>query len=44
MGAAELARLNAGLREKLPVESDGRLILKARANAVRGTVPGKRRA
>ncbi|HND63989.1 MAG TPA: methyltransferase domain-containing protein [Elusimicrobiota bacterium] len=44
MGAAELARLNAGLREKLPVESDGRLILKARANAVRGTVPAKRRA
>ena len=44
MGAAELARLNADLREKLPVESDGRLILKARANAVRGTVPAKRRA
>jgi len=38
--AAELERLRAGVRARLPAASGARLILSARANAVKGRVPG----
>lgn len=38
MGAEELARLSARLRDTLPANADGRLIFNAKANAVRGYV------
>jgi hypothetical protein len=40
MSAAEVERLKADLRATLPKDKNGRIAYKARANAVKGRVPG----
>lgn len=40
LGSTDVARLQALLRDRLPTDENGRIAYTARANAVRGTVPG----
>jgi len=40
MSEADVERLKTSLRDTLPTDSDGRIAYMARANAVKGTVPG----
>ena len=40
MSPADRERLSAGVRERLGVSSAGPITISARANAVRGRVPG----
>ena len=41
LGEAERARLREGLRRRLPVDASGRLVCTAKANAIKGRVPGR---
>ena len=40
MSDAEVEQLKASLRERLPTDAEGRITYMARANAVKGRVPG----
>jgi SAM-dependent methyltransferase len=42
MSPADLARLHARMRERLPADASGRITNRARANAVKGRVPSHR--
>jgi hypothetical protein len=39
MAPADVARLRARMRERLPADADGRITCAARANAVKGRTP-----